>query len=77
MTEYKTLSEEAQAAMRGGAKIIDSIEQAARGDFSRVTVAGQTWVRLDRVNTLDQCIREIVRDEMIKCKVLKDCADDV
>lgn len=29
----------------GGAKIIKAIEDAARGNFERVTVMGQVWVR--------------------------------
>ena len=31
-----------------GARIIESLKQAAAGDFARVTIDGQTWVRLDR-----------------------------
>jgi hypothetical protein len=30
-----------------GNKIIESLKQAVAGDFSRVTVDGVTWVRLD------------------------------
>jgi hypothetical protein len=63
--------------MSTGQKIIDSLKEAAQGDFARVTVAGQTWVRLDRINTLDSCFREIVRDELMRCHVIKDCSDDV
>lgn len=30
-----------------GQKIIDALEDAQRGDFSRCTVNGQTWVRIE------------------------------
>lgn len=30
-----------------GQKIIDGLKQAVAGDFARVTIEGQTWVRAD------------------------------
>jgi hypothetical protein len=31
-----------------GTRIIEGLKEAARGNFARVTIEGQTWVRLDR-----------------------------
>jgi hypothetical protein len=59
-----------------GAKILKAIQEAAAGDFARVTTHGQTWVRLDCVNTIDGYIRQIVRDEMIRSGVLVDRSND-
>lgn len=33
--------------MGAGAKIIEGLKEAVRGDFARVTIEGQTWVRLN------------------------------
>lgn len=33
--------------MASGAKIIEALKQAKEGDFARVTIEGQTWVRRD------------------------------
>lgn len=63
--------------MGKGQKIIDGLKDAVEGNFSRVTVAGQTWVRLDTVTTMEECIRHIVRDELVRCHVVKDCSDDI
>lgn len=31
-----------------GARTIESLKQAIAGDFARVTVDGQTWIRLEK-----------------------------
>jgi hypothetical protein len=36
----------AQVAAMSGAKIIKGLKQALAGDFTRVTIKGQTWVRV-------------------------------
>jgi hypothetical protein len=53
-----------------GAKIIRALEEAARGDFARLTVAGETWVKLSSVTTMEDCVRQIVRDELERCNLL-------
>jgi hypothetical protein len=53
-----------------GAKIIKALEEAARGDFARVTVAGETWVKLSSVRTMEDCVRQIVRDELVRCHLI-------
>lgn len=62
--------------MNKGQQIIESIKGAIAGDFARVTTHGQTWVRLDTVNSIEGYIRAIVRDEMIRCNVLKEVEPD-
>jgi len=32
-----------------GARIIEGLKQAQRGDLARVTIEGKTWARLDRI----------------------------
>ena len=60
-----------------GHKIIEGLQDAHRGNFSRVTILGETWVKLSSVTTMEDCVRQIVRDEMIRCKVLADRTDDI
>lgn len=36
--------------MTAGTKIIEGLKQAIAGDFSRVTIEGQTWVRVGAVS---------------------------
>jgi hypothetical protein len=51
-----------------GAKIIQALEDAQRGDFSRVTVAGHVWIRdgVDKAEAWDAVIAAR-RDEREKC----------
>lgn len=62
--------------MNKGQAIIESIKGAIAGDFTRVTTHGETWVRLDTVNSIEGYIRAIARDEMIRCGVLTDVKPD-
>lgn len=60
-----------------GQRIIESLQEAARGNFSRITTMGETWVKLSSVTTMEDCIRQIVRDELVRCHLLVDGSDDV
>lgn len=53
-----------------GAKIIQALEDAHRGNFGRVTVMGETWVKLSSVTTMEDCVRQIVRDELDRLGIL-------
>ncbi len=36
------------------AKIIEGLKQAVAGDFDRVTINGQTWVRIDKKSGVNE-----------------------
>jgi|HubBroStandDraft_5_1064220.scaffolds.fasta_scaffold192517_3 hypothetical protein len=38
-----------------GAKIIEGLKQAIAGDFARVTIEGQTWVRVSSTRKCGAC----------------------
>lgn len=42
-----------------GQKIIDGLKDAAAGNFGRVTIGGQTWVRADELHKDQQEIMRI------------------
>jgi hypothetical protein len=54
-----------------GHKIIEGLEAAARGDFSRVTIAGHVWGRdgVDKAEAWDAVIAAR-RDEREKCAII-------
>ena len=39
-----------------GSKILDGLRDAMAGNFAKVTIEGQTWVRADRVAELEHAI---------------------
>jgi predicted class III extradiol MEMO1 family dioxygenase len=62
-----------------GAKIIRALEEAQRGNFIRVTVDGQHWVREDALRSDLQAIMAInnrLRETLLDARqVLNDSAD--
>jgi hypothetical protein len=53
-----------------GAKIIRALEDAHRGNFGRLTIMGETWVKLSSVTTMEDCVRQIVRDELVRSNLI-------
>ena len=63
--------------MVGGQKIIEGLKQALAGDLARVTINGQTWVRVtDLNNDVQEIMRinNVLRDLVLAA--LKTCSDD-
>jgi len=59
-----------------GQKIIEALEEAARGDFSRVTTHGHIWVRdgVDKAYAWDAVIRAR-EDERRRCAEIAEAID--
>lgn len=45
-----------------GQRIIDGLRDAVVGDFARVTIEGETWVRLDRAHVI---VPRVATEKMI------------
>lgn len=60
--------------MSAGSKIIEGLKEAVRGDFARVTIEGQTWVRADRaappVGLTEEVIQSLINSTIDPLKRL-------
>ena len=48
-----------------GSKLIDGLRDAVAGNFSQVTIEGQTWVRADHVAELECAVAEHFESEYL------------
>ncbi len=48
-----------------GAKILESLREAVRGDFARATIEGQTWIRQDVTTSSPTWEYKVVHDSAL------------